>query len=72
MEYDLARIIKLGNNNQYNSLCFIVIFMATPRAHGGSQARGQVGATTTAYAIAAVTPDLSCICGLHCSSQQHE
>ena len=42
------------------------LFKATPAAYGGSQARDQ----TRAYATATATPDLSCICNLHHSSQQ--
>ena len=37
----------------------IGLFRAAPTAYGCSQARGQIGATTTAM------PDLSCICSLH-------
>ena len=41
--------------------------MATPAAYESSQARGQMGAAATATA----TPDLSCICDLCRSLQQH-
>ena len=46
---------------------FIVFyFRATPTAYGGSQARGLIGAYTTATAM----PDLSRVCDLHHSSWQ--
>ena len=36
------------------------------------QARSSVGAVASAYATATATPDLSCICDLHHSSQQRQ
>ena len=41
-------------------ITFFLLFSAAPTAHGGSQARGQIGATQ----------DPSHICNLHHSSQQ--
>ena len=38
-------------------------------AHGGSQARGQIGDVAT---TATATPDLSCVCDLHHNSQQRQ
>ena len=46
------------------------LFRATPRAYGGSQTMGQVGAVATGYARATATQDLSCICDLHHRSWQ--
>ena len=43
--------------------------MAKPAAHGGSLARGPIGAT---YALATATQDLSHICDLHHSSEQRQ
>ena len=45
--------------------CLFAISWATPVAHGGSQARGQI------VTIATATWDLSRVCGVHHSSQQH-
>ena len=39
-------------------------------AYGSSQARVQPELQLMAYATATATPDLSCICDLHCSSRQ--
>ena len=49
---------------------FFLLFRAAPTGYGGSQARGQIGATATAQATATVTPDLSLVCNLYCSSWQ--
>ena len=46
------------------------LFRPAPATYGGSQARGQIRATLPVYTTATATPDLSCICDLHCSSQQ--
>ena len=43
---------------------FFCLFRASPRAYGGSQARGRSGAV--------VMPDPSHICDLHHSSQQRQ
>ena len=39
-------------------------------AYGGSQARGQIGATAAGYTIATATRDQSRVCDLQRSSQQ--
>jgi len=44
--------------------------MAVPVAYGRSQARGQIGAATEAYATAMAALDLSCFCDLCCSLWQ--
>ena len=44
-------------------------FRAVPPVHGGSQARGPIGATAAGYTTATATWDLSHICDLHHSSQ---
>ena len=46
------------------------LFRAAPVAYGGSQARGPIRAVATSPATATATPDLSCVCDLHHSSQQ--
>ena len=46
--------------------------MAAPAAYGSSGAGNQIGVATEAYAIATTTPDLSRICNLCCSLQQHQ
>ena len=46
---------------------FFGLFMAAPTAYGHSQASGWIGATAEAYPTAIATPDLNCICSLHCS-----
>ena len=51
------------------TISFLII--AAPMAYEGSQARGQMGAAAEAYATAMATPDLSCICELHCTLWQH-
>ena len=37
--------VKVGNRNPFQTFFFVGLFRATPTAHGGSQARGPVGAT---------------------------
>ena len=49
---------------------FFLLFRAAPAGYGGSQARGQIGATATAQATATVMPDLSLVCNLYRSSWQ--
>ena len=57
----------------YSFSFFGLIFSKTaPAAHGGSQARGVIGAVAPAYTTATGTRDLSCICNLHHSSQQRQ
>ena len=51
-------------------LFYFFLFRATPKAHGHSQARGQIRAAAEAYATTTATPDPSCIFDLHCSSRQ--
>ena len=46
------------------------LFRAAAMTHGGSQAKGQIGAAATALITGTVTPDLSCTCDLHHCSQQ--
>jgi len=56
---------------------FFLLFRAAPEEYGSSQARAQIGATAGAYttarahASAKATLDLSHICDLCCSLQQH-
>ena len=57
------------------SLCFVLLsfffsFRATPKAYGGSQARGQIGSVAAGLHTATATWDLSCICNVHHSSGQ--
>ena len=48
--------------------CFVfLLFMAAPVANGSSWARDRIRASTEAYTTAMATPNLSCICDLHCS-----
>ena len=51
---------------------FSLLFRATLAAHGGSQARGPIGAIVPigAYTIATTTSDPSCVCDLDHSSRQ--
>ena len=53
----------------YQSVIFF-FFRTAPVAHGGSQARGRIGAGAAAASHSTATPDLSCIYDLHHSSQQ--
>ena len=49
------------------------LFRAAPTAHGGSQARGPIGATAASLCHSHqiwATTDLSCVCDLHHSSRQ--
>ena len=50
---------------------FVFLFRAISVTYGSSQARRQIGAVPEAYATDTATPDLSRICDLHCSLQQH-
>ena len=53
--------------------CFVFCpFRAAPVAYGSSQARGRIGAVAPAYTTATATPDPSCVCNLHHSSQQRQ
>ena len=45
---------------------------AVPEAHGGSQARGQIGAAAAGYNTATATWDPSRVCNLHRSSWQRQ
>ena len=45
-----------------------LLFRALPVAHGGSQARGLIGATAAAYTTAPEMQGLSCIGDLHHTS----
>ena len=54
-----------------SSSFFFLLFRATAVAYGGPQARDPVGSAAAAYAAVTATPDLSCVCGLHCSFQKH-
>ena len=50
---------------------FFCLFRATPLAHGGSQARGQVRAVAAGLHLSHITTqDLSCVCNLHHSLWQ--
>ena len=51
------------------SIYFFCLFRAAPTAYGSSQARGQFGAVATGTTTA--MPDLSHVCDLHHSSEQH-
>ena len=56
------------------SFSFSCLFKATPMPYGDSQARGQIGATAVSLlhnATVTAMPDLSLICDLHHSLQQH-
>ena len=48
------------------------LFRAVPEAHGGSQARGLIGATAAVYLTATAIWDLSHIFNLHHSSWQQQ
>ena len=50
---------------------FFGLLRAIPVAYGSSQARSGIRATATGLCQASATPDLSCICDLHHSPQQH-
>ena len=54
------------------SFPFLHFLGLLPRAYGGSQARGRIRAESPAYTRATATKDLSHICNLHHSSQQHQ
>ena len=45
-------------------------FRAIPATYGGSQAKGQIGATAAGVATATATQDLIYVCNLHHSSRQ--
>ena len=53
-------------------LFIYLIFLGPHPWHMSSQARGQIGAVASGLARATAMPDLSCICELHHSSQQHQ
>ena len=58
---------------RYSFFFFFLLFRAAPKAYGGSQARGQIGATASglqAHVTATATQDPSCVCDLHQSSWQ--
>ena len=50
---------------------FFFLFIAAHVAYGSSQTRDWIGAAASAYAIATATPNLSHICDLCHSLQQH-
>ena len=52
------------------SLPFFLLPWSTGAAYGGSQAMGEIGATVVGLHTATTTPDLSCVCDIHHSSQQ--
>jgi len=53
------------------ALSFLFVFLGPqPGAYENSLARDPIGAVTPAYSTATATPDLSCVCNLHHSSQQ--
>ena len=54
------------------NLTFNFLFIPTPIAYGSSQARGQIRAAAEAHTTATTPPNLSCICDLCCSLQQHQ
>ena len=67
------RLLKLSCVLVIRFVIFFLSFVFSglhPPAHGGSQARGRIGATAAAYARATAKPDPSRICDLHHSSQQ--
>ena len=49
---------------------FSFLFAAAPVAYGSFQARGQIRAAAAGLPTATAITGLSCICNLHCSSQQ--
>ena len=55
-------------------LLLFCLFKATPEAYGGSQARGPSGAEVTGHSHSHSHSkwDLSCVCDLRHSSQQHQ
>ena len=77
MEYLIAYIVHVFGFLTISRVYFIYLFIylfslfafsgAAPKAYGGSQARGLIGAV--AYARATGTPP-RCICNLHNSSRQ--
>ena len=63
-------ITCLESNYAKSLFIYFLSFRAAPGAHGGSQARGWIGAVAPAYATDTATPDPNCICNLHHSSRQ--
>ena len=63
-------VLHIASNNCLVSFLFF-LFMAAPAVYGSSQARGRIRAIDEAYAIAMATWDLSHICDLCHSLQQH-
>ena len=55
---------------KYLLVCSFLLFRAAPKACGGSQARGWIGAKLLAFAIVIATPDPSRVCNLCHSSRQ--
>ena len=77
--YALHLEIKLYKLNLQASLSFFSflfffffgLLRAAPVAYRDSQARGQIGALAVGLHTVILTPDLSHVCDLHHSSQQH-
>ena len=69
-------LLMLLQNQQNLSLIFFFwsfcCFRPAPMANGGSQARGDSELQPLAYSTATAMLDLSCICNLYHSSQQHQ
>ena len=51
---------------------FFCLFRATPMAHGGSKARGRIGAVATGLCQSHSNTGLSSVCNLHHSSWQRQ
>ena len=64
-------ILILKKKKKY-LFCFVFVFLyfsgAAPMAHGGSQARGPIGATVAGLQHTITMPDPSRVCELHHSS----
>ena len=73
MHYMILDWILVGKKAITKDILFYCLFRAAPpAAYGGSQARNWIRALQlTAHTAATARPDLSCVCDLHCSSQQH-
>ena len=52
--------------------CFVLLFKTAPEVYGGSQAKGQIGATAAGLPTATTTQDPNLVCALYHSSQQHQ
>ena len=53
-------------------LLFLLFFRAVPVAYGSSQARGWIRAAAAAYTTATATQDLTYVCSLYHSLEQHQ